>query len=68
MLILKEYTGLEAVVIPFDNADIITTSPGGCTPNFEAFTLTDMGGWKACKEGYDDSGNWVGYYNTEPPD
>ena len=63
----KHYPGLDAVAIPLDNMEVVTTS-GGCTPNFEAWTLTDMGGWTACKEGYDGSGNWVGVYNNEPPD
>ena len=63
----KYYTGLDAVVIPYGDAKVVTAS-GGCTPNFEAYTLTEMGGWTACKEGYDESGNWVGFYNNEPPD
>lgn len=64
----KHYSGLDVVVIPLENSEITTTASISCTPNFEAFTLTDMGGWKACKEGYDESGNWVGFYNNEPPD
>lgn len=63
----KHYSKLEAVVIPYEDSQIITSSTE-CTPNFEAWTLTDMGGWTACKEGYDGSGNWVGVYNNEPPD
>ena len=63
----KHYTGLDLVVIPYGNTKVVTTSVG-CTPKFEAFTLTDMGGWTACKEGYDGTGNWVGAYNNEPPD
>lgn len=62
----KEYHGLDIEVIPFSNENVIVAS--GCNPDFEAFTLTDMGGWSACKEGYDGSGNWVGNYNNEPPD
>lgn len=63
----KEYHGLDIEVIPFSNENVIVAS-GECTPNFEAFTLTDMGGWSACEEGYDGSGNWVGSYNRVPPD
>lgn len=61
----KEYHGLDIEVIPFSNENVIVAS--GCTPDFEAFTLTDMGGgWSACKEGYDGSGNWIGRYNNVP--
>jgi hypothetical protein len=65
----RQYTGLRAEVIPLETSQsIITGSPEECKPNFEAWTLTDMGGWTACKEGYDGSGNWVGVYLNEPPD
>ena len=62
----KHYSGLNVIVIPFGDAKVVTASE--CQPNFEAWTLTDMGGWTACKEGYDGSGNWVGSYLNEPPD
>ena len=60
----EQYTKLDAVFIPLKGSSIVTASE--CTPIFEAFTLTDMGGWTACKEGYDGSGNWVGSYNSRP--
>jgi len=65
----KYYNGLRAVVVPLEPSQAIATSViEECKPNFEAWTLTDMGGWTACKEGYDGSGNWVGSYLNEPPD
>ena len=62
----KKYSGFECISIPISGGEILTQSV--CTPNWSAFTLIEMGSMQVCAEGLDESGNWVGQYNNEPPD
>ena len=64
----RPYSGLEAVVVPFHDSDVVRTSGGPCTMDWMAHTIIQVGNIKVCQEAYEGHEDYEETWNLEPND
>ena len=66
----KDYLGMEAVVIPLKDSDLIKTesSDEPCPPKWVANDTIIWNGFTVCKSMVDGSGDYTGEYDVVPGD